>query len=335
MVCIIQLYKFIEKENIKIVDYIFVISFGILMLLLRNNAIYAMIVFVPFVILILFRQRKKLYELLFVICFICIAYIIINNILIIIVQAQKDVSQEKYSVFSQATARIVKENKEELTEEEKEKINFYFNDYEKLGQVYMSNISDNTKNMINCDNVDNNKKDFLEFMIYLLKKYPSQFIVSFLDTTRGYWNIFDNTFNQIEHEKNPMTMGMLELTNYQIYSYTPPIVEQSLIPQLKIICQKLFCGNEYRKIPILFIIFQPATYFYVLIIALIYSLYKKNKKIIIIEIYLFLYFLTCFLGPVALIRYIYVVIVSVPIFSIGIGISKNKKTGEKDETKIK
>ena len=330
---IIQLYKFIERKNEKLVSYIPVIVSGTLMLLFRNNAIYALILFIPFLILTVIKEKIILYKLIFVILMIILSYILINNFFINITNAKQDVIKEKLSIFSQATAKIAKENKEELTEEEKAKIDYYFYDYEILGNVYKTNIADNSKNTMNCENVENNKIDFIKFMIHLFKQYPKEFIISFIDTTRGYWNIFDNTFNQIGHEDNPMTMGMVELTNYQPHEDLPKIEEHSYIPKLKEFYQKMFCMNYYRKIPILFLLFQPATYFYVLIVALIYAIYKKNKKMILIETYLLLYFLTCFLGPVALIRYIYAVIVSVPIFSISI--EKFKKCRRKNETEIK
>ena len=73
------------------------------------------------------------------------------------------------------------------------------------------------------------------------------------------------------------------------------------------------CNNYYRKILGLYIVFQPAFYLYLLIGYILYCTYTKDKKSLIIGIFLFIYYLTCFLGPCAIVRYMYNVIVVTPI----------------------
>ena len=41
-------------------------------------------------------------------------------------------------------------------------------------------------------------------------------------------------------------------------------------------------------------------------------MYNRDKTKIIISTFLFMYFATCFLGPVAIVRYVYAIIVCVP-----------------------
>ncbi|MBR0329480.1 MAG: hypothetical protein IIX05_08020, partial [Selenomonadaceae bacterium] len=57
----------------------------------------------------------------------------------------KDNDREKLSVMTQAIARVTKQKMQELTEEEKSKIEYYFGDINKLAQVYEENLSDRTK----------------------------------------------------------------------------------------------------------------------------------------------------------------------------------------------
>ena len=158
----------------------------------------------------------------------------------------------------------------------------------------------------------------------MVKKYPIICIDSFLDTIRGYWYIFDNSFNQIFHEESPETKGCLELTFYVVTDGTRENLVRDLneLPVLRKFYRSMFCQNNYTKIPVLYIVFQPAIYFYITLACLLYAIYKKDKNLVLPTIYLFLYFLTCFLGPGAIIRYMYANIVATPFI---IAMCKNNK----------
>lgn len=322
---IINLYSILKKQR-KIADYIYFIILTVLMLLFRGNAIYAFVALIPFIILI--KDKKICIKLLSMFFIIIVLYQISNNVLIYLINEEKGENRAQLCVWSQAVGKICNEKQEELTEEEKEKISFYFEDYKEIGQVYKSNIADNTANMINCENTYSNKADFLKFMIQLGIKYPREFIDSFLNTIRGYWYICDNSFNTIWHNERPYTMGALELYCLPIGIGKYAVLEESKIPKLKEFYQVMFCQNKYEEIPVLYILFQPATYFYILIAYILYSIYKRDKVGLLIGIYLFLYFLTCFLGPCSIIRYIYAVIVCVPIMACIV--AKNEQKGEKE-----
>ena len=301
---IINLSKLVKGEY-KFLDYLYMIVLTVLMLLFRNNAVYALIVSIPFLIVIWHKNKKVLKDILLSFILIIIIYQISMNLLIYIYNPRINTDQEKLSIFSQATARICKEKGEELTEEEKQNINFYFHDYKKIGEVYQPNISDKTKDMTNCENIYGNKIEFGKFMLHLFIKYPQIYIESFLNTIRGYWYIADSSFDDLYDSEDK---GCLELTTG---SFT--IEDWNLAPSIREFYTSMFAENNYEKIPIINIVFKPAIYFYLLIAYCLYALYKKDKNKETIGIYLLLYFLTCFLGPVALIRYIYAVIVSVPI----------------------
>lgn len=123
----------------------------------------------------------------------------------------------------------------------------------------------------------------------------------------------DNSFYSIHNEDFSEKYGALELYCFKVGKNQYEIKDDSKNPKLKEFYTRLFCKNEYQKIYLIKLLFQPATYFYVLIVCLLYSIYKRQKNEILVETYLFLYFLTCFLSPCAIIRYIYAIIVCVPV----------------------
>ena len=301
---IINLSKLVKCEY-KFLDYLYMIVFTVLMLLFRNNAIYALIVSIPFLIIVWYKNKKILKNILFSFIVIIIIYQVVMNLLIYIYNPQMNTDQETLSVFSQATARICKDKEQELTEKEKLNINFYFKDYKKLGEVYDTNLADETKKLANCENIYGNKLEFVKFMMHLFIKYPQIYIESFLNTIRGYWYISDSSFDNIHDSKYK---GCLELE-----TGTFAVEDWNLAPSIREFYVSMFAENNYEKIPVLNIFFKPAIYFYLIIAYVLYALYRKDKIKETVGIYLLLYFLTCFLGPCAIIRYIYAIIVCIPI----------------------
>ncbi len=323
---IINIYK-ILKEKYEILDCIYMVIITTLMLLLRSNVIYAVLALIPFII-ILIKEKESKKKLVIIIL---ISIILANSFTSIVT----NIALKKYTTetggtgificpFTQFSGKIAKEKQNELTKEEKEKLTLYFGDYKKLGEKYVPYIADNTAKMINNEIVNSNKKEFFGFMKQLIKKEPRIFIESYLNTIRGYWYINDTSFSKINNDKKPDTMGTLELFCFPIGKNKFSVVDDSKLPELKKFYQNLFCRNEYQKIPVISIIFQPATYFYMLVAYLLFAIYKRNRVKTIIGLYLLLYFMTCFLAPCAIVRYIYPIIVCTPIL-IGLVVEKEEK----------
>lgn len=320
---VVQLYQF-PREKFGIKEYVLLSIFAVFMLLFRNNAAYALVVALPIMMIFLRDNKKKMFDIAIVFVIIFIVYQLCFDGLIIATDSVMQSDREKLSVISQAIARVSKQKKDELTEDEIDEINYYFEDIDRLIEVYDTNISDDTKRAIVIKKYEENPKGFYKLFVSMVKKYPIICIDSFLDTIRGYWYIFDNSFNQIFHEESPETKGCLELTFYVVTDGTRENLVRDLneLPVLRKFYRSMFCQNNYTKIPVLYIVFQPAIYFYIALACLLYAIYKKDKNLVLPTIYLFLYFLTCFLGPGAIIRYMYANIVATPFI---LAMCKNNK----------
>ena len=326
MMFIICIYKVMEeREKVSASDYICTIIMTTLMILFRSNAIYAFVVSIPFIILILFKDKENLKNVLGIIIISIILYVIVFNAFAVLMGAEKsDPTVSKICMISQGVGRLSKERKDELTEEEKEKMTYYYRDYRIVGLFYKENIADYTADLIKTDRIYEDKKAYTDFTVSLIKKYPLTFVDAYLNTIRGYWYITDNSFYKIKHTLEPNSIGCLELMTNKIAQDEFAIHADSKLPGLKIFYKKAFCRNEYTYIPFLYVVFQPGIYTYILLAFLLYSMCKKQKKCLVIEVYLGLYLLTCFLAPCAIIRYIYNIIVSVPLLA-GITINEKKK----------
>lgn len=325
LVFFINLYKIIENKN-TIIGYIGIILLTVLMLLFRKNGIYAFVVMIPFAIVIFFKQKETLKRILVIFLITLLTYKCANTFLLSFDKNKGEGEVYDSIMISQAIGRICREKENELTDEEREKINYYVKDFEKMQEKYRKNISDPAVTQMNYKNINEDKKEFFKFVISLVSQYPGTSIDACLDTVRGYWYITDKSFNRIYKSEQK---GCLELTFSRVFPDEEIGIKQhSLIPGLKEFYEDLLAKNYYEKIPVLYVVFQPAIYFYILLACLLYSLYKKQKNNLLPQIFLLLYYLTCFLAPCAIIRYMYGVIVAMPIV---IGTTINQTIEGKDE----
>ena len=309
---IINLYKML-KGKYKIVDYIFFIIITILMLLFRSNAVYALIVLLPFAFLMLINNKKKFRNLLVVAIISIIICQGINRLVVSIVNDKSGKNIIWLCVFAQATGKITKERENDLTDYERKKISLYFTNYKEVGKIYKTYLADYTMKLAKYDNILENRKEFFTFMLELAKKYPREFMDSYLNTMRGYWYVLDNSFCLIHNDYDSDKFGALELFCFKVGKGQYEIVENSKLPALQKLYKDMFCRNMYQKIYGVRIIFQPATYLYILFGCILYSIYKRHKTRLLIEMFLLLYAMTFVTAPCALIRYVYPIIVNIPI----------------------
>ena len=75
----------------------------------------------------------------------------------------------------------------------------------------------------------------------------------------------------------------------------------------------MFTENKVLRIPVINIIFKPALYFYLTLIALVYSIIKRKTEHVLTLILVSLYMATLLLGPCVLVRYIYPMIAILPL----------------------
>lgn len=326
IIFILKLYK-ILKQKYQLHKCIYMILISVLMLLSRNNVVLTMKVSLVLMILIFIKDKYQLIKIISIFLITIIIYQRINGILYSSVKGKNNESFLRTSAFSQACGKLVKEKEQELTEDEKEKIDFYFYDYKNLGKFYKANIADSTVRRTNNKNISDNKKEFFKFMLELFMKYPIIFLDSYLNTTRGYWYIQDESFNKIWNDQKLDTMGALELYCFAIGKGKLAVKADSKIPALQRFYQNMFCRNEYRKITILYIVFQPAFYFYILIAYLLYEIYKRDKIKIAIGTFLFVFFASCYFANCSIVRYMYPIIVSMPIL-LGLVTEKEKEEYE-------
>lgn len=315
----------LELTGIKrIAIIVFVIADGVALLLFRNNAIYA---FIVFAIVYVSMSGKEWYKSLAVSVIIIVISIVSLVGMQKLMRAESGNKIEMYSVFLQTFARVGMNQRSLLTDEEYNIIDSYVPN--EIWTSYNPAIADNVKNYIsdNYDwNVDNVK--LIKDWIYIGVHYPNDYIDAFLSLTCGYWSVFDESHAGVWGNGASLGMGLISTFNASSNVYFDSIENESFLPIIKTWDIKLVNDNVYMKVPVISLFFKPALYCLCLLVIFIGSLYLKKKKLCVITAWPILYLMTLYLGPVVNIRYAYPIMISIPIIVIYAIVSVNGVANE-------
>lgn len=283
-----------------------ILIFVVLMMLYRNNAFYAFLVTLVITIgLLLLKQDVKKIIIFILICI--IAYKGCDMGLTNYYQAADGPKGEMFSVTSQQFGRIY--TLVEGDEESKQMIEKF---YRMPNAYYQPVLSDTMKGqLINVDTTEG-MSEYLRTAWELFKRYPVVSIESFIYLTQGFWDVNDVSHADIYDFYGVTTeyrFGYIATTVFEGYGIT----RDSKLPALEAFLENAFTENTYQNIPLLPLIFAPASYVWFLLFGTVVILTKKNWNAVVVYSFLWGYMLTLFLGPCVLIRYVYLLVVSVPV----------------------
>lgn len=300
---------FKSKKNIilLILNMIFVFLF-------RNNGIYIIILLLPFAIILLRKYYKKI---LVIFSIVILLYMTIHGPVFKVLNIQKGSTREALSIPLQQFARVTRDHKKTLTEEEKNSI-YQFLPVDNLDELYYEKISDRVKNNFADEAFANNKLEFIKLWIGLGIKYPRTYVESFLCNSYGYW--YPEAIHWV------VSKEIAEPRNE---------AEESLQLEKKTIIQASIIDNVIdnitnRNIPILCMSYSIGFVFWVFLTMLGYNIYKKEYKKCLIYLPILFLWLTCLASPVFCeFRYIYSLFTCIPIL-IGVNFT-NKTDVDKEE----
>ncbi|MBQ9314174.1 MAG: hypothetical protein IJ220_04120 [Clostridia bacterium] len=312
MVCMIRMCLdqndfFKNKKNI----IIFTFS-CFLVTAFRNNGIYILLILFP--ILLVYAKKFFTQKENKVAPFrqIIISFIVIFSLftlyrypLFSILNVKEGSSAEALSIPLQQFARITKYEENHLTNEEKEKINYYL-DYDSIATIYNGKISDKVKATFKEENFKKDKLGLFQLYFQLFLKYPRLTMEAFFDNNYGYW------YPDVVYWK--MFREPMDLSNSIISSLN---IEWTPIVRIDILYYCILALN-YANLSFVTVLISPGFMFWMLLICISYMLYRKQKGRFILTIPLLALWLTCIASPVyAMFRYIYPLYVIMP-FLIGI-----------------
>lgn len=268
-----------------------------LLLIFRNNMLYAFFICIPFLLLIYRKYWKKLVLMLIAPILLLQLY---ESILYPALQVKSGDSKEAYSVIMQQFGNVY--NNCELEEEDKNQLLALMD--EEAWKKYEPHKSDAIKNEFRTKVFEENLPEYIKLWIKLGIQHPSQYLNAFFNLTCGYWYPND---------------ALPDTTTYRKYIevYTGGDISfDSKLPRLLEFLKNFGMESSYQKIPGLSMLFSPAIYFWILLFLSTVSIYTKHYKFFPALLPLAALFLTLMLGPVALLRYLYPIILCTPVICV-------------------
>ncbi len=309
----IFLMEFIfSKEKWAWSFYMKLVVSGILLSLFRNNALYA--VMAAGIIMVIFcKGWKKKGILLILYTIIYVGTKLTNQGLIEYTNAELGAKyRESLSVPLQCLARICDYRRDEVPQEIYDEILMYIQEDDI--EEYSPYLSDPIKNDANEGNLENNLINFFKLWIKAGFLFPDEYIESFVTNTMGYWY--------------PLNQGVYVSADISLYhtliGVDKEIEKRDYLPGHFQLYWDLFWKGEYHYVPILGYLFRNAPYFWMTILYMLWAAYKKQGKALLVGCLPLMYLATCLLGPMAALRYIYSLVVCVPLL-IYIVISAKKE----------
>ena len=288
--------KFLSKKR----NIVITIIMLFLLFSFRNNMIYAFIVFIPFILVLLKKNYKKI--LLISLSSILLFYIY-DISLTKVFKINNGPRVEMFSFVTQQFATVY--NKEDLSKEDKESIEkLYLNN---ALERYNSHINDPSKNDFNSEELLNNKSKYLKLYLKLGMKYPLTYVDSIINTTYGLYYL-DETLPQ-PGTKSYMGVQCLSTENNSFFGSD----DCDNSKYLRNVYYNLLEKASYKKIPILNILMNMGVYCLILIFSVCYLIHKKDKYRLIPILLVSLYISTNILAPAALVRYMYPLFTLIPL----------------------
>lgn len=284
---------------------------GILVMLFRNNAIYAFAIFAVFYF---FSVKKEKFTILIL----CVAVILGGKFSAQSIQKAMDAGSgskmEMFSVFTHQMTRVGVKQGGNLPVEDLLLIEKYV--YEVFWSNYNPTIADGIKHDVGNTTFDNWKDDIggmLKDWFALGIKYPNDYIDAFLALTSGYWFLDDVSHAEVLGYGENTNLGLLYTFNATKSGVFEGVENHSYFPWLLRIYQKIVNGNEYYDYPIINLLFKPAFYCWSMFIVMFLLAYKKQKSKWTLCLFPLFYLFTLLLGPVVNFRYVYPIVVVVPV----------------------
>lgn len=290
--------------------------------MMRNNGFYAIIIMLIFVIIFIRKQKKSLIITLIAVMSLIQLY---QNPIYNILEIQKGTAiREILSLPLQQMAFAYNYNYEELSTDEILKLQQFISD---AGwRSYEPCISDAVKRALDIEAIKRDTSGFIKLYFQVFCSSPESYIKATALQTFGLW--YPNKAYPDARTWHPyINYQCYDYTNFKdIYDYDLEVSRTSLMPIYSDVLENLFGKGTYddgyggrlsmafSNVPILGILCKAGIYTWTLIYLFCYGIYKKwslHFGIIGLELGLWI---TIFLSPVIMYRYVAPIIFTAPLF---------------------
>ncbi len=285
------------------------IALAVLMLLFRNNAVYAFVVSAPVLYIGIGRRSRAAQKRYLRMTLLIIALFAMGSFsLKAFTHAHSGSPREMLSVPLQQMARTRVEAESTLEPQMRAELENYI-PAEWVFAAYNPHLADPVKNRAV---IHDNPKGLIVTWIRLGLQHPAIYIDAFLDNSMGLWFLQDTSHAQVYGIGTESGFGYLSTDNRTMPAGCE-IVEHSFLPGLRAFMEKIVSDNAYSGLPVVRIFFAPAFYWWLLWLYLVTAWYGKRYRQILPAVFPAVYCLTLLLSPTVLVRYIYPIMVTIPV----------------------
>ncbi len=288
----------------------------ILVMLFRNNGKYGVAIYIGVLIVLLpfMKGRRILFSRLATYSVLaCAIGLICLELLGSYTNATGGDRREMLSLPGQQIARVVHYHAEELPEETIAQIEVVI--WPSALYCYRPDIADPVKKDIISWEVLHYPQKYAQLYLDLFKQYPDEYVNAFLALYAGFLNPLDVSCNYINAQDGIVPDGLyyIQTVFYDEDMAKFDIVQTPVLPFLHRWMEAFANGNTFQKIPFINIILVPGVFLWAYLYLLGFSIYKHGSKNLLPLALIAGYFLTLFAGPTVQLRYLYPIMICLPV----------------------
>lgn len=270
---IITIWKYIKECKFSLWNIILLV----LIVLFRNNGFYVVILSLPFLLFIKGHRKKVFISFIATVLF----FFSYNNYILPYFHITQTSPREALSIPFQQTARYVSEYGDEVSDKEKEVIDKILG-YDTLSDRYDPLKADPVKNEYNRYA---SKKDLVNYFRIWFKeflKHPIVYLEATLNNTYGYYSLDNNWYIYYNYS------SILKKYGFD-YHYNNMAGLRGVL---------IFIGVLFPYIPMIGLIVNIGFSTWVLLFMIVYLIYKKKYRYVVVYLPMVVSFLVCLASPV-------------------------------------
>ncbi|MBR4767954.1 MAG: hypothetical protein IK088_03155, partial [Lachnospiraceae bacterium] len=281
---------------------------AVLMMLHRNNGVYAFLIFAAFGALILYLKKRNETRF-FLYCLLAVLlYGTLNRGLLLATNATDVGHREILTVPIQQMARVYAYDSGSLIEEEKSAIERYV---PKIAlEKYNPKCSDGVKILFQENEYLKDKKEFYLLWLKLFAKHPAAYLNAWVMTSYGLYYpgaVIDG------YAGNEVYTFVYGESSYFGYETEPPGERHSLIPAIDRFYRFLSLDPKIQRIPVLRLLFAPGFLLWVYLYFAGFLIYCGRYETALPYILPLCVVFTCLFGPMSLVRYVWYLWIFAPV----------------------
>ena len=290
---------------------------AVLMMLFRNNGVYALALLLPFAIAWM-RGKRIGVAVLLMGCM--VLYVAANSCLMAAFDAEGGSKVEILSTPLQQIARTLRDDPDAAQLDTEDVLDTLYGD-ESIAECYDERISDPVKWPVDYDLLDENIPGLLSLWARMLPSHFGTYVEAFLTQNLPY-----------------LLPGSPMYTSFDFAVEQPewfPIEETSYLPQLRSLYETYDETMTFAGIPGTNLLADPAVQVWLCIIGFAFAACRKERGLMTAFAFLLAIWATCLLGPVAIMRYMLGLYYTVPVLLASLTIPRGESASALPADKTK